>query len=176
MNSTQRFKEKDTEFVEKLVSVRRVSKVRKGGKSFCFSVLVVVGDAKGLVGYAVEKAQEVPDAVRKATESAKKKMVRIPLKEGRTLHHYVYGKMKAAKVYISSAPAGKGIIAGGPMRAVFEALGVHDVTCKSFGSRNPINMVHATVSALQKIVSPRRVAQLRGKKITEIFGVKENAI
>jgi small subunit ribosomal protein S5 len=169
-----RLKEKDVELIETVVSVRRVAKVIKGGRRFTFSALVVVGDGKGRVGYSTGKAREVPDAVRKATESARKKMLRIPLREGRTLHHDIRGHVGAANVYLRAAPAGTGIIAGGPMRAVFEALGIHDVVSKSTGTNNPINMVRATMEALQNVMSPRQIAFRRGKKVGEIIGRREN--
>lgn len=167
-------REKDIELIEKLVTVRRVAQVIKGGRRFSFSALVVVGDGKGRVGFATGKAREVPDAVRKATETAKKSMYRIPLREGRTLHHDIKGRAGAGKVILRTAQVGTGIIAGGPMRAVFEALGVHDIVSKSLGSNNPINMVRATLNALQSITSPRQVAFKRGKKVSDILGRKDN--
>jgi small subunit ribosomal protein S5 len=173
-NNRVKDKEKEVELIEKLVSVRRVAKVIKGGRRFSFSALVVVGDGKGRVGYSTGKAGEVPDAVRKATEAAKKKMTRIPLREGRTLHHDIRGTAGAANVYMRAAPAGTGIIAGGPMRAVFEALGIHDVVSKSTGTNNPINMVRATMKALRSIMSPRQIAYRRGKKVGEIVGRRES--
>jgi len=155
---------KESELIEKLVTVNRVAKVVKGGRRFGFSALVVVGDQKGQVGYGTGKAREVPDAVRKATEQAKRSLVRIPLREGRTLHHDVIARFGAGKVVLRSAPAGTGIIAGGPMRAVFEVLGIHDVVSKSLGTSNPQNMVRATFEALQEVKSPRQIAHKRGKK------------
>ncbi len=163
----------DSEFVEKLVSINRVAKVVKGGRRFGFAALVVVGDGKGRVGHGAGKAREVPEAIRKATEAAKRTMVRVPLREGRTLHHDLKGHFGAGQVVMRAAPAGTGIIAGGPMRAVFEALGVQDVVAKSIGTSNPHNMVKATLAALSSIVSPRVVAARRGKKIADILGKPE---
>jgi small subunit ribosomal protein S5 len=161
--------ERDSEFLDKLVHINRVAKVVKGGKRFGFAALVVVGDQKGRVGYGHGKAREVPEAVRKATEGAKRSLIRVPLREGRTLHHDVDGRWGAGKVVLRSAPAGTGIIAGGPMRAVFESLGMQDVVAKSKGSSNPYNMVRATFDALQKQASPRGVAARRGKKVSDIL-------
>jgi small subunit ribosomal protein S5 len=158
------------ELIEKLVHINRVSKTVKGGKRFGFAALVVVGDGKGRVGFGHGKAREVPEAITKATASAKKTMVRIPLKEGRTLHHDGKGRFGAGKVNLRSAPAGTGIIAGGPMRAVFESLGVHDVVTKSVGSSNPYNMIRATFDALTDQTSPKSVAQRRGKKVADLLG------
>ena len=162
--------ERDSEFVDKLVHINRVAKVVKGGKRFGFAALVVVGDQKGRVGFGHGKAREVPEAIRKATEAAKRAMIRVPLREGRTLHHDVDGRHGAGKVVLRAAPAGTGIIAGGPMRAVFETLGVQDVVAKSLGSSNPYNMVRATFDALKHEQSPRMVAARRGKKVSEIVG------
>src|SRR5579883_886419 len=150
--------ERDSEFVDKLVHINRVAKVVKGGKRFGFAALVVIGDQKGRAGFGHGKAREVPEAIRKATESAKRSLVRVPLREGRTLHHDVTGRHGAGRVILRAASAGTGIIAGGPMRAVFEALGMHDIVAKSQGSSNPYNMVRATFNALQKEDSPRAVA------------------
>ncbi|WP_421848408.1 30S ribosomal protein S5 [Novosphingobium sp.] len=158
------------ELIEKLVHINRVSKTVKGGKRFGFAALVVVGDGKGRVGFGHGKAREVPEAITKATASAKKTMVRIPLKEGRTLHHDGKGRFGAGKVNLRSAPAGTGIIAGGPMRAVFESLGVADVVTKSVGTSNPYNMIRATFDALTDQTSPKSVAQRRGKKIADLLG------
>jgi small subunit ribosomal protein S5 len=158
------------ELIEKLVHINRVSKTVKGGKRFGFAALVVVGDGKGRVGFGHGKAREVPEAITKATAAAKKKMIRVPLKEGRTLHHDGKGRFGAGKVNLRSAPPGTGIIAGGPMRAVFESLGVHDVVTKSIGSSNPYNMVRATFDALTSQTSPKSVAQRRGKKIADLLG------
>jgi small subunit ribosomal protein S5 len=163
----------EAEFVEKLVSINRVAKVVKGGRRFGFAALVVVGDGKGRVGHGAGKAREVPEAIRKATEQAKRTMMRVPLREGRTLHHDLKGHFGAGQVVMRAAPAGTGIIAGGPMRAVFEALGVQDVVAKSIGTSNPHNMVKATLAALSSIVSPRVVAARRGKKIADILGKPE---
>ena len=162
--------DEQNDLVDKLVSINRVAKVVKGGRRFGFAALVVVGDAKGRVGYGAGKAREVPEAIRKATEKAKKTMIRVPLREGRTLHHDVRGRFGAGKVVLRAAPAGTGIIAGGPMRAVFETLGVHDVVAKSLGSSNPYNMVKATFDALSRLNSPRSVAARRGKKVADILG------
>jgi small subunit ribosomal protein S5 len=163
----------ENEFVEKLVSINRVAKVVKGGRRFGFAALVVVGDGKGRVGHGAGKAREVPEAIRKATEQAKRTMMRVPLREGRTLHHDLKGHFGAGQVVMRAAPAGTGIIAGGPMRAVFEALGVQDVVAKSIGTSNPHNMVKATLAALSSIVSPRVVAARRGRKIADILGKPE---
>jgi small subunit ribosomal protein S5 len=161
------------ELIEKLVGINRVTKVVKGGKSFKMAALVIVGDGKGRVGYGTGKAREVPEAIAKATNAAKRKMQRIPLREGRTLHHDVRGRFGAGKVVLRAAPAGTGIIAGGPMRALFEALGIHDVVAKSVGSSNPHNMIKATFAALNQVASPRSVAMRRGKKVNEILGKKQ---
>ncbi len=163
----------DGELVDKLVSINRVAKVVKGGRRFGFAALIVVGDAKGRVGYGTGKAREVPEAIRKATERAKRGLVRIPLREGRTLHHDVTGRFGAGHVVLRPAPPGTGIIAGGPMRAVFETLGVQDVVSKSLGSSNPQNMVRATFEALGKLMSPRQVAAKRGKKVSDIIDRRE---
>jgi len=158
------------ELIEKLVHINRVSKTVKGGKRFGFAALVVVGDGKGRVGFGHGKAREVPEAITKATAAAKKKMIRVPLKEGRTLHHDGKGHFGAGKVNVRSAPAGTGIIAGGPMRAVFESLGVADVVTKSIGTSNPYNMIRATFDALHNQTSPKSVAQRRGKKVADLLG------
>lgn len=165
----------EVEFIEKLVNINRVAKVVKGGRRFGFSALVVVGDGKGRVGYGHGKAKEVPDAITKATDQAKKNMIRVPLREGRTLHHDAHGDHGAGKVLMRSAPAGTGIIAGGPMRAVFEAVGLQDVVSKSHGTNNPYNMVMATIDALAKIRSPRQIAEKRGLKIGSIVGRRRGA-
>jgi small subunit ribosomal protein S5 len=157
------------EFVEKLVHINRVSKTVKGGKRFGFAALVVVGDGKGRAGFGHGKAREVPEAISKATAAAKKAMVRVPLKEGRTLHHDGRGHFGAGKVTVRSAPQGTGIIAGGPMRAVFESLGVADVVTKSVGTSNPYNMIRATFAALTEQTSPKSVAQRRGKKVADLL-------
>ena len=169
-------REEGSDLIDRLVSVNRVAKVVKGGRRFGFAALVVMGDGKGRVGYGSGKAKEVSDAVKKATDDAKKKMVRIPLREGRTLHHDIYGRFGAGKVVLRTAPPGTGIIAGGPMRAVFEALGVQDVVAKSVGTSNPHNMVKATMEALQAMRSPRAVAGKRGKKVGEIIGRRESGL
>lgn len=161
--------ERDESFVEKLVSVRRVTKVVKGGKTLRFSALVVVGDGKGRVGYASGKAREVPDAVKKAVERAKKTMIRVPLKEGRTLHHDVQARVGAGIVVLRSAAPGTGVIAGGAMRQLLEALGVHDVVAKSIGTGNYGNVVRATMQALTSIESPKQVAQRLGRKLTDVL-------
>ncbi|MDA0851841.1 MAG: 30S ribosomal protein S5 [Paracoccaceae bacterium] len=168
-NRGRRERDEAPEFADRLVSINRVSKTVKGGKRFGFAALVVVGDQKGRVGFGKGKAKEVPEAIRKATEQAKRSMVRIPLREGRTLHHDIEGRHGAGKVVMRTAPTGTGIIAGGPMRAVFEMLGIQDVVAKSIGSQNPYNMVRATIDGLLKETSPRMVAQRRGKKVADIL-------
>ena len=160
----------ESDLVDKLVGINRVAKVVKGGRRFGFAALVVVGDAKGRVGFGSGKAKEVPEAIRKATENAKRNMIRVPLRDGRTLHHDIEGHYGAGHVILRSAPAGTGIIAGGPMRAVFETLGVQDVVAKSIGSSNPHNMIKATFAALQRIQAPRAVAAKRGKRVGDILG------
>jgi small subunit ribosomal protein S5 len=166
-------REPDDGIIEKMVSINRVAKVVKGGRRFAFAALMVVGDQKGRVGYGAGKAREVPEAIRKATERAKRAMIRVPMKEGRTLHHDVEGHYGAGNVILRSAAAGTGIIAGGPLRAVFETLGIGDVVAKSLGSRNPHNMVKAAFDALKHCASPRSVATRRGKKVSEIFGRRD---
>ncbi|MGL4728617.1 MAG: 30S ribosomal protein S5 [Bosea sp. (in: a-proteobacteria)] len=167
--------ERDSEFVDKLVHINRVAKVVKGGRRFGFAALVVVGDQKGRVGFGHGKAREVPEAIRKATEAAKRALVKISLKDGRTLHHDVTGRHGAGRVIVRSAPAGTGIIAGGPMRAVFEALGVGDVVAKSLGSSNPYNLVRATFDALKNEDSPRSVAARRGLKVSSLQTRRRNS-
>ena len=167
--------EETPEFADRLVAINRVSKTVKGGKRFGFAALVVVGDQRGRVGFGKGKAKEVPEAIRKATEQAKRQMIRVPLKEGRTLHHDIEGRHGAGKVIMRTAPTGTGIIAGGPMRAVFEMFCVQDVVSKSIGSANPYNMIRATIDGLQKEASPRSVAQRRGKKVADIMPKRENA-
>lgn len=162
-----------SDLIDKLVSINRVAKVVKGGRRFGFAALVVVGDGKGRVGYGSGKAKEVSDAMRKALDSAKKSMIRFPLREGRTVHHDLYGRFGAGKVIIRTAPVGTGIIAGGPMRAVFEALGVQDVVAKSVGTSNPHNMLKATFDALDGMKSPRAIAAKRGKVVGEIVERRE---
>ena len=168
-------RDRDGEFIDKLVHINRVAKVVKGGRRFGFAALVVVGDQRGRVGHGHGKAREVPEAIRKATEAAKRNMVRIPLKDGRTLHHETAGRHGAGKVIVRPAVQGTGIIAGGPMRAVFESLGVGDVVAKSLGSSNPYNMVRATFDALKQQQSPRLIAQRRGKSVAEIVQRREGA-
>jgi len=158
------------ELIEKLVHINRVSKTVKGGKRFGFAALVVVGDGKGRAGFGHGKAREVPEAISKATASAKKAMIRVPLRDGRTLHHDGLGHFGAGRVTVRTAPAGTGIIAGGPMRAIFESLGVADVVTKSVGTSNPYNMIRATFEALKDQTSPRSVAQRRGKKVADLLG------
>ncbi len=165
----RRDRDETPEFQDRLVAINRVSKTVKGGKRFGFAALVVVGDQKGRVGFGKGKAKEVPEAIRKATEQAKRQMVRVPLREGRTLHHDIEGRHGAGKVVMRTAPQGTGIIAGGPMRAVFEMLGVQDVVAKSIGSQNPYNMIRATLNGLGREASPRQVAQRRGKKVADIL-------
>lgn len=158
----------EVELSDKLVHINRVAKVVKGGRRFSFAALVVVGDGRGRVGYGTGKAREVPEAIRKATDHAKHNMIRVPLRDGRTLHHDIDGHFGAGRVVLRSAPAGTGVIAGGPMRAVFETMGVQDVVAKSIGTSNAHNMVKATFEALVKCSSPRAVAARRGKKVSEI--------
>jgi small subunit ribosomal protein S5 len=171
-SSENRDDREGSDLIEKLVGINRVAKVVKGGKRFAMAALVVIGDGKGRVGIGTGKAREVPEAIRKATDAAKRKMNRIPLREGRTLHHDVEGTYGAGRVVLRAAPPGTGIIAGGPMRAVFEALGVQDIVAKSVGTSNPHNMIKATFAALHKITSPRTVALRRGKKVSDILGRK----
>jgi small subunit ribosomal protein S5 len=163
----------EADLVEKLVAINRVAKVVKGGKRFGFAAIVVVGDGKGKVGYGTGKAREVPEAIRKATEYAKRAMQRVPLREGRTLHHDVRGHFGAGHVVLRSAEPGTGIIAGGPMRAIFESLGIQDIVAKSTGTSNPHNMIKATFDAFTRMASPRNVAAKRGKKIADIVGRRE---
>ena len=163
----------ESEFTEKLVNINRVAKVVKGGRRFGFAALVIVGDRKGRVGYGSGKAREGPEAIRKATEQARRGMIRVPLREGRTLHHDIADRYGAGKVIVRAAKPGTGIIAGGPMRAIFEALGVQDVVAKSVGTSNPHNMIKATFAALGHVTSPRAVAARRGKKVGEILGRRD---
>jgi len=160
--------ERESEFIDRLVHINRVAKVVKGGRRFGFAALVVVGDQKGRVGFGHGKAREVPEAIRKATEAAKRTMIRVPLRDARTLHHDVHGRHGAGKVILRAAVAGTGIIAGGPMRAVFETLGINDIVAKSQGTANPYNMVRATFDALKRVDSPRSVAARRGLKVSEL--------
>ena len=171
----RRDRDEDPEFQDRLVAINRVSKTVKGGKRFGFAALVVVGDQRGRVGFGKGKAKEVPEAIRKATEQAKRQMIRVPLKEGRTLHHDILGRHGAGKVVMRTAPEGTGIIAGGPMRAVFEMLGVKDVVSKSTGSQNPYNMIRATLDGLTKESSPRQIASRRGKKVADILPKRDDA-
>ena len=170
-----RGRDENPEFADRLVAINRVSKTVKGGKRFGFAALVVVGDQKGRVGFGKGKAKEVPEAIRKATEQARRQMIRVPLKDGRTLHHDIDGRHGAGRVVMRTAPEGTGIIAGGPMRAVFEMLGVGDVVAKSLGSQNPYNMIRATIDGLQRQQSPRSVAARRGKKVADILRRDQDA-
>ncbi len=160
--------ERESEFIDRLVHINRVAKVVKGGKRFGFAALVVVGDQKGRVGFGHGKAREVPEAIRKATEQAKRQLIRVPLREARTLHHDVTGRHGAGKVILRAAVPGTGIIAGGPMRAVFETLGINDIVAKSQGTSNPYNMIRATFDALKHVDSPRSVAARRGLKVSDL--------
>ncbi len=173
-NRRGRDRDETPEFADRLVAINRVSKTVKGGKRFGFAALVVVGDQKGRVGFGKGKAKEVPEAIRKATEQAKRQMIRVPLREGRTLHHDIEGRHGAGRVVLRSATPGTGIIAGGPIRAVFEMLGVQDVVAKSVGTQNPYNMIRATMDGLRNESSPRMVAQRRGKKVAEILRKPES--
>ena len=174
----QQTEREEPEFLERLVGINRVAKVVKGGRRFGFAALMIVGDGKGRVGHGHAKAREVPEAIKKATEQAKRNMIRVPLREGRTLHHDVKGRHGAGKVFMRSAPQGTGIIAGGPMRAVFEAVGIQDVVAKAIGSNNPYSMVNATFEGLKAMQSPRHVASRRNQKVSDIVsgrGEKEAA-
>ena len=170
----RRDRDEDPEFQDRLVAINRVSKTVKGGKRFGFAALVVVGDQKGRVGFGKGKAKEVPEAIRKATEQAKRQLIRVPLREGRTLHHDMNGRHGAGKVVMRTASPGTGIIAGGPMRAVFEMLGIQDVVAKSIGSQNPYNMIRATMDGLRREASPRQVAARRGKKVADILPKRDS--
>ncbi|PZP56998.1 MAG: 30S ribosomal protein S5 [Micavibrio aeruginosavorus] len=163
----------ESELTEKLVAVNRVAKTVKGGRRMGFAALVVVGDGRGRVGHGHAKAKEVPDAIRKATDQAKRSMIRVPLREGRTIHHDVIGHFGAGRVLLRTAPQGTGIIAGGPLRAIFEALGIQDVVAKALGTNNPYNMVNAAFEALKNMQSPRNVAARRSKKVSDILGNRE---
>lgn len=167
--------QEENEFHEKLVAVNRVAKVVKGGRRFGFAALMVIGDGKGQVGTGHGKAKEVPEAIRKATDQAKRNMIRVPLREGRTIHQDVKGRSGAGKVLLRSAPVGTGVIAGGPMRAVLDCLGIQDVVGKAVGSSNPYNMVNATFDALKSMESPRQIAARRGKKVSDIVSARETA-
>ena len=158
----------ESEFIEKLVSINRVAKVVKGGRRFSFAALVVVGDGNGLVGHGKGKAKEVPEAIKKATDEAKSRMIRVPLRQSRTLHHDINGRFDSGKVTLRSAPSGTGVIAGGPMRSIFEALGIKDIVAKSVGSSNPHNMIRATFEALKSASSPKLISIRRGLKVNEI--------
>lgn len=171
----RQFDREEPELVEKLVAVNRVAKVVKGGRRFGFAALVVVGDGKGRVGTGHGKAKEVPEAIRKATEQAKRNMIRVPLREGRTLHHDVSGRYGAGRVHLRTAPSGTGVIAGGPLRAIFDCVGVQDIVAKSIGSSNPYNMVNATFEALKAMQSPRQVAGRRGRKVSDIVAQRETS-
>ncbi|MBD5398231.1 30S ribosomal protein S5 [bacterium] len=173
VNPKTKIKEKDDGLMDRLIHVNRVTKVVKGGKNFSLAAIVVVGDGKGRIGYGTGKAKEVPDAVRKATEQAKRNMIRVPLKEGRTIHHDVIARFGSGKVILRSAQSGTGIIAGGPMRAIFEVLGIQDIVSKSQGSSNPHNMLKATFKAFEELASPKLVANRRGLKIGEIVGRRD---
>ncbi len=175
INQIRNFQREEPELIEKLVGINRVAKVVKGGRRFGFAALVVVGDGNGRVGFGTGMAKEVPEAIRKATEDAKRSMVRVPLREGRTLHHDITGRYGAGRVQLRAAPSGTGIIAGGPMRAVFEALGVQDVVAKSIGTSNPHNMIKATFAAMARIQAPRSVATKRGMKVADVFGKSAEA-
>ncbi len=168
-----RDRDEGPELIERLVGINRVAKVVKGGRRFGFAALVVVGDGKGRVGHGHAKSKEVPEAIKKATEKAKRKMIRVPLREGRTIHHDIKGRHGAGKVLLRSAPAGTGIIAGGPMRAVFEAVGIQDIVAKAIGSNNPYSMINATFEALADMQSPRHVAARRNKKVSDIVSNRE---
>jgi small subunit ribosomal protein S5 len=174
-NENRQERQEGDELKDKLVTINRVAKVVKGGRRFSFAALVVVGDQKGRVGWGAGKAREVPEAIRKATEQAKRTMIRVPMREGRTLHHDVIGEFGAGRVILRAAPAGTGIIAGGPMRAVFETLGMGDVVAKCTGSTNPHNMIKATFAALTRSTSPRAVASRRGKKVSDLLGPRKDA-
>ena len=171
----ENLKDKKTDdILEKLVHVNRITKVVKGGRRFGFAAIMIVGDNKGRVGIGTGKAKEVPEAVRKATENAKTKMIRVHLKENRTLHHDIIGRFGAGKVILRAAAPGTGIIAGGPMRALFESLGIKDVVAKSTGTSNPHNMLKATLNAFKISESPKSVAAKRSKKINEITSTKSS--
>lgn len=175
MSRAEKTANNEVELIERLVGINRVAKVVKGGRRFAFAALMVVGDGRGRVGIGSGKAREVPEAIQKATEQAKRNMMRVPLREGRTLHHDIVGRFGAGKVLLRAAAPGTGIIAGGPLRAVFETLGVQDVVAKSLGSPNPYNMVKAALAALESVESPRMVAARRGRRVNEILGRKAEA-
>lgn len=169
----KREEREESEFNERLVAVNRVAKVVKGGRRFGFAALVVVGDGRGRIGHGHAKAREVPDAIKKATEQAKRNMIRVALREGRTIHHDVFGHYGAGRVQLRAAPQGTGIIAGGPLRAVFEAIGIQDIVAKAIGSNNPYNMVNAAFEAFKLMESPRSVANRRGKKVSDIVSNRD---
>lgn len=171
--NAEQIEREEPELLERLVAVNRVAKVVKGGRRFGFAALMVIGDGNGRVGFGTGKAKEVPDAIRKATDDAKRNMIRVPLRDGRTIHHDAKGHYGAGKVTLRSAPSGTGIIGGGPMRAIFEALGIQDIVSKSNGTANPHNMVRATLDALQNIQSPRQIAARRGKKVGDVITGRE---
>lgn len=173
-NQSRRNEKDQNEFIEKLVSINRVAKVVKGGRRFSFAALVVVGDGNGMVGHGKGKAKEVPEAIKKATDEAKNTMIRVPLRQGRTLHHDIRGRFDSGNVFLRSAPSGTGVIAGGPMRAVFEALGIQDIVAKSIGSSNPHNMIRATFEALKVVSSPKIIASRRGLKVNDITKRRKN--
>ena len=173
-NSSKTSERTQNEFIEKLVSINRVAKVVKGGRRFSFAALVVVGDGNGMVGHGKGKAKEVPEAIKKATDEAKNSMIRVPLRQGRTLHHDIKGRFDSGNVFLRSAPSGTGVIAGGPMRAVFEALGIQDIVAKSIGSSNPHNMIRATFEALKVVSSPKIIASRRGLKVNDITKRRKN--
>ena len=175
-NSSNKNYNEENEFIEKLVSINRVAKVVKGGRRFSFAALVVVGDGNGMVGHGKGKAKEVPEAIKKATDEAKARMIRVPLRQARTLHHDITGRYDAGKVKLRSAPSGTGVIAGGPMRSVFEALGVKDIVAKSIGSSNPHNMIRATFDALSSASSPKLISVRRGLKVNEITKRRKGAL
>ncbi|QQG36194.1 MAG: 30S ribosomal protein S5 [Micavibrio aeruginosavorus] len=175
MARAQQEQREESELIERLVSINRVAKVVKGGRRFGFAALMVVGDGRGRVGFGTAKAREVPDAVKKATEQAKRNMIRVPLREARTIHHDVTAADGAGRVSLRSAPSGTGIIAGGPMRAIFEAVGIQDIVAKVTGSNNPHAIVNATMGALKKMQSPRQVAARRGKKVSDVIANREAA-
>ena len=174
-NSSKTSEKTQNEFIEKLVSINRVAKVVKGGRRFSFAALVVVGDGNGMVGHGKGKAKEVPEAIKKATDEAKNSMIRVPLRQGRTLHHDIKGRFDSGNVFLRSAPSGTGVIAGGPMRAVFEALGIQDIVAKSIGSSNPHNMIRATFEALKVVSSPKIIASRRGLKVNDITKRRKNS-
>ncbi|MCL2439578.1 MAG: 30S ribosomal protein S5 [Alphaproteobacteria bacterium] len=173
MKPKEKIREKDSEFQDRLIAVNRVSKTVKGGKNMSLAAIVIVGDGRGRIGYGTGKAKEVPDAVKKATEAAKKNLITVPLKDGRTLHHDIIADFGAGKVILRSAKAGTGIIAGGPMRAIFEVVGIKDIVSKSQGSNNPHNMLKATFAALESIASPKSVAARRGLKMSDLIARRD---